>query len=385
MSMLSEIGTGFTLWIDAVAGTVKGAFERFESVRRIELEEDDDGAFTIRPAPDHLQDKARPAHAAGWSWFFRPKLRQRHKKVAAGPLAGPLGRVRIVDGVISGLAPETATAFRDSRVDLALRPSRFLFRPLDLPKRATEFLDGIIRAQIDRLTPWSAGDAVYHWTRPTEAAGERIAMTIVASARTMVVPLAQAFADLGASVVEVSTLTPGADRVTVYCQQTRAAAGLGRIRIVLLTAFAATGAAVLASIGVAGFLAPHYDDELAQTQRRIAERRAVTASQNGAGGSAVDLLERRKQTTPSSVMIIEALSALLPDHTYATELQIEGDKLQITGFTHDAPSLISLLEQSPHFTHATFFAPTTRAPNDPGERFHIEAKIKPYFKAGTGS
>jgi general secretion pathway protein L len=357
MSTLSEIGTGFTLWIDAVAGTVKRAFERFESIRRIELAEDDDGAFTIRPA-----------------------------QVPAGPETGPPDRVRIVDGVVMGLAPEGATIFRDSRVELALRSSHFLFRPLDLPKRANEFLDGIIRAQIDRLTPWSANDAVYQWTRPTEAAGERITMTIVATARTMVVPLAQAFADLGAAVVEVSTLTPGADAVpvTVYRQQTRAAAGLGRIRIVLLAVFITTGFAALASIGVSGFLAPHYDDQLAQTQRRIAERRAVIrAGQNSSGSSAVELLERRKQTTPSSVVVIEALSALLPDHTYATELQIEGDKLQITGFTHDAPSLISLLEQSPHFMHATFFAPTTRAPSDPGERFHIEAKIKPYFKTGT--
>ena len=35
MSVLSEIGIGFTLWIDAVAATVKRALERFEATRRI--------------------------------------------------------------------------------------------------------------------------------------------------------------------------------------------------------------------------------------------------------------------------------------------------------------------------------------------------------------
>ena len=95
------------------------------------------------------------------------------------------------------------------------------------------------------------------------------------------------------------------------------------------------------------------------------------------------MLERRKQSTPSNVIVIEALSQILPDHTYVTELRIEVDKLQIVGVTRDAAGLIGLIEQSPHFTRARFYAPTTRTPGERGERFHIEAQIKPIFAVST--
>lgn len=356
MSVLGEIGTTFSLWIDVVARKLSATFDRFESARRIDVVEDEQGAFTIRLA-----------------------------KAGKGDALAP-HRIGIAEGIASPLTPQWKTALRDSRVELILQPSRFLFRPLDLPKRAAEFLDGIVRAQIDRLTPWSANEAVYHWTPPAEAAGERVTMTIVATARAMVTPLVQAFADLGAGIVDVTTEVPGAagSRVKVYNRRSGGQFEFKRVRAVLLAVFILTGFAAVTSMIASGYVATYFDDQKRQAQRKIADRRnALRADQSGAGSSALELLEKRKQTSPASVMIIEALSALLPDHTYATEVRIEGEKLQIIGVTRDAPSLIQLVEQSPHFTRATFFAPTTRAPNEPGERFHIEAQIRPHFGPGT--
>ncbi len=134
---------------------------------------------------------------------------------------------------------------------------------------------------------------------------------------------------------------------------------------------------------VAVYLGSSLQSEQQQLQQRISERRAALRLDSNGAGSGLGLLAKRKQTTPSSIMVLEAVSRVLPDSTYVTELRVEGDKVQVVGMTQDAPSLIRLMEQSPQFTRATFFAPTTRAPNDPGERFHIEAHITAYFGSGS--
>ena len=144
------------------------------------------------------------------------------------------------------------------------------------------------------------------------------------------------------------------------------------------------GAGLLAgiSLSAAAVVGVGYANQQDELGRRIAERRAAMRAGREGGkqvASPLRALERRKFQTASSVIVLDVLSQILPDHTYVTELRIEGDKVRVTGVTRDAPELIRLLERSPNFTRATFFAPTTKGPSDPGERFHIEAQIEPVF------
>jgi general secretion pathway protein L len=91
-----------------------------------------------------------------------------------------------------------------------------------------------------------------------------------------------------------------------------------------------------------------------------------------------------KQTVPSTVILLEALSRALPDTAYLTDLQFQRATVRITGLAADAPSLIAPLEQSGHFTAVHFFAPTTREPDATLYRFHIEAQVEPRLEIQAG-
>ncbi len=353
MNRLRQLSDIFARWIDVVAATVHALLNRWTPQRVVRLTEEEQGNFALQAFGD------------------------------AKDLILPDQQIRIAEGAIAAsLSDDWKTWLRGSRAEVILRPGRFMFRPLELPKRAGEFLEGIVRSQIDRLTPWSVNEAAYTWTPPIEASNDRIQLTVAATARSMLMPYVRAVADLGAASVIVSTVpqdagvTDGA--LKVYEQRNGGTIEVTRIRQILMMVFLGAAALALVSSGVSSILGDSLDSEQQDLSHKIAARRA--AMRRNADGGAQRILERRKQTTPAAVMVLDALSKVLPDHTYVLELRIENGKVQVTGITKDAPSLIRLIEQSPHFEHATFFAPTTQSPGEPGERFHIEARVKPYFR-----
>jgi general secretion pathway protein L len=208
-----------------------------------------------------------------------------------------------------------------------------------------------------------------------------MAVTVAATARALVLPLVEALSAAGADAVTVLATPPGAAPIAVMNHQPRGALDIARVRRALTVLLLGAGLLAGLSLSAASIIGYSLSGKQDELTFKIAERRAAIRTGRDGPQAATPLraLERRKYQSPSSVIVLEVLSQILPDHTYVTELRIEGDKLRVTGVTRDAPGLIRLMEQSPNFTRATFFAPTTKAPSDPGERFHIEAQIEPVF------
>ncbi|MGB9369070.1 MAG: PilN domain-containing protein [Xanthobacteraceae bacterium] len=347
----ADLAAYFSRWIDATANAIVSLLSSVRARKTVQVIEEDAGSFVIQ------SDRNAPSGL-------------------------PFERVQIIEGKLAGAHPDSVLAMLNgSRAELKLRPARVLFRPLELPQRATEFLAGVVRQQIDRLTPWTATDAAFGWSAPAEAGPDRVVITVAATARAMVQPIVDALVAAGAEAVAVTATAPDAVPITVLEHSASGTLDVARVRRTLVATLIVTGLLAGVSLSVAGLAGMKLASEQEELTRRIAERRVAIRLGREGGPAATPLraLERRKYQSASSVIVLEALSQILPDHTYVTELRIEGDKLRVIGITRDAPSLIRLMEQSPNFTRATFFAPTTKAPSDPGERFHIEAQIEPVF------
>ncbi|MDR6335265.1 general secretion pathway protein L [Xanthobacter flavus] len=347
-SLLTRFIDAFSAFIDLTATAVDTAIAsgraRLGRLRAVRIEEGEDGAF----------------HLPG-----------------AGPFHPDPG------DMAPAVPPEVTAALRGREVELALDPARFLFRPLDLPEGARPYLDGIVRAQIDRLTPWSAAEAAFGWTAPEPLGDGRIRLMVAATPRARLAPALDALKALGVGHLLLTTRQGAEEPITVHAGASGEGAGTARLRKVLLGVLAASALAATLASGVSGFLGASLDEEQQTLDQAIATRRRVIAAARdglGAEGAALRGLEQAKRERAPTVLVLEALSQVLPDHTYLTALTIQNGKVELTGVSREAPSLVRLLEDSKHFSAATFVAPTTRQPGDAGERFQIQADISLPFE-----
>jgi general secretion pathway protein L len=339
-------------WIDDVAAGLSLLGAMLRRSHRIELVEQADGSFLLVDKRNQAGERADA-----------PSLRIDES------------------GIADPISPQTRALLARSSVDVILAPSRFIFRSLELPQGARQFLDGVVRSQIDRLTPWSANEAAFGWSEATDAGNGQIAITVAATARSQVAPIARAAMAARADQVRMSTRIGEGETlaIPVFAQDIGGGDGGQRLARGLLAGLVLSGLVFMVSLGAWLVAGGGSDGLMADLQNQIAERRSELMNRRGpAAEEALKGLQARKRASPSTVVILEALSKTLPDDAHLTEFRIEGGKVQIAGLAADAPALIRLIEQSRQFTQATFLAPTVRGPSG-GQSFHIEAHIEPSF------
>ena len=158
MSIILEFKQTFSEWIAAVTSAVESVAEKLVRLRRIQLDEAEDGSFWAKSVSGSQIATGKKAQVLP-ELSFRIDNDSRHPP----------------------LPPVWQTAVRGSRVEVLLRPDHVMTSQLDFPSRAGDFLDGMIRTQIDRLTPWTANDAIFGWSPSAATANDRIDVIFAAT------------------------------------------------------------------------------------------------------------------------------------------------------------------------------------------------------------
>jgi general secretion pathway protein L len=248
-----------------------------------------------------------------------------------------------------------------------------MFRELELPAGAGNFLDGVVRAQLDRLTPWRTSEAAFGWSATAASAG-LIRVTVAATKRQTVAALLDVAAH---SVVVTTKREPDAAPIAILSQRSGASSQRARWRLGILAALAVALVSATSALVAQFTFGAQLQERADALTADLAQRRAALLRRERAHDDpAAQALDARKRAMPAVVVVLEALSRAIPDNAYLTELRLTGDKLEFAGVGVEAASLIREIEQSPHFSHAAFSAPTTRGPDD-RETFRIEAHVAP--------
>jgi general secretion pathway protein L len=314
------------------------------------------------------------------------RLRPRARFVLAHKSDGfalqrPDGQV-VVERLQIGDSAADASLIKDADIDVALLPEELLIRTLDpLPAQSRPYVDGIVRHQLERLTPWRVADVLYSYQAvPAGPDDSRLNVTIAATARSLQRRRLEEIAALQPHSVRLVYRDPadnkdfaidvtGNENERLHSQHLRRAIGWSAAGLGVVTVLAV----VLLTLAW-----QRTDSALESAEKDVADLRAKLAAGRPAASSAdrdLDAIFSRRLNTPYAAIAFNALADALPDDTYLTEFRAGDGHVRMTGVSRSVSQLVPLLEASPMFDEVTFFAPTTRLPNNQGDRFNLDAKL----------
>jgi len=285
---------------------------------------------------------------------------------------------------------EAAQKLAGADVDVVLPNDELLIRTLDpLPAESREYLDGIVRHQLERLVPWRADNVLYSYATAPAADGDgRLIVKVAATARSLHAPLLAAVNALNPRKLRVlySGAAEGGGDIAIPLD--RGAASNGEVQ--RLRYGIAGGLAVLVLISAAAFGYLFYSWQQVSDALAAAET-SETALRKQLGGrgpqetpASRDLraILERKKAQPLTVLAIDALSNALPDDTWLTELQVVDGLVRVSGVSQSVADLVPSVQNAPIFADSTFFSPTTRLANGQGDSFHLQMRLVPGGAAG---
>lgn len=303
--------------------------------------------------------------------------------VASVPL--PPARPDDIDPLAGVLTEQAASVPRW----LLLPAAAGLRRPMLLPAGAAERLRDVLGFEIERQTPFAAGDVVYDGRLLGARDDGQLQVELVVVPRARLEAALDAMGALagglaGADLADADGRPLGINLLPEA--QRHARQHPWRLWNLLLAA--------VALLAVALGLAQVLDNRraaAAQLQAEVATRsmqarevsilrqRLVDAVEGGA------YLQAQRNARPSVIEVMDALAQRLPDGTYLEKVAIEGGELTVVGLSNQAAALVGKLEGAPQWRAPALSGALQQDPRTRSDRFTLVAKLNDASDAGKAA
>ena len=268
--------------------------------------------------------------------------------------------------------------------EITVAPELALIREVELPAAAQENLRQVIGFQMQRLTPFSVDDAYYDYSVIGRRSGKLQVRLAVVPRRTVgraigwlagwdLRPAPESRAGAGSTL----PLDPGEPITLRFRDPSYRKPYSGRFPAVLLSLnIALVGAAVAIPLVQEPRRLERLETRLLEA-RRAAEATLEIGRKVERLRAEARFLADRARVRASTVLLLEELSARLPDTTWVFRLELRDATVHLHGSSVAASSLVATLEDSETLASVRFAAPVLRDGNTGRDRFHITAQLVP--------
>jgi general secretion pathway protein L len=265
---------------------------------------------------------------------------------------------------------------------LRLADADVLCKTITLPLAAERDLVQVLAFEMDRETPFAVDEVVWGYRvigRDRQRGQLTLRLRLIG--RAFLAPLLEALAEAGRLVTQVE-IAGGADDGFVLTLDTNAARPTRRRGAQLLRPVSVGICLALVLLAVAAPFVRQTRD-IARLDREIALARSGAEQAQrlrrdidrlqGAG----DVVKTERTAAGDPLAALAALTAVLPDDTYLTELQQQEHKVTFGGRSAAASRLIGAIAKSNELRNPVFVAPVTRMEATHQEVFSISAETQP--------
>jgi general secretion pathway protein L len=309
---------------------------------------------------------------------------------------GVLDRDQLADLISVSVDDESAeNAIRDycnkhqlnvTTAVLSLSRARAVIKILSLPAAVEDNLEGMLIFEMDRHTPFSAGDVfftqrVVSRDREAEKIGVELVVVPKRSAASMMERLTAVGITASSMVVQLQeTALAAGDLLTsgnLLTHETRS-----HNRSAIRQSRRHLGYTVLV-LAVLALIIPTVNNGLQKRslQQDVDIAKVSAAKAQDAQRQLLELVQpgeefiRLRSSTPLVVAVLNEVTRVLPDNTWLDRVEVNQGQVRLQGESEQAAILLALFEDSAMFSDAKFSSTITRNARSERDRFGIEVSI----------